>query len=97
MFCVNITVHACNPNMYRLRQENYREIEASPGYIVRSSLKRKRERKEKKTQSKAWPWVVGPLQTDVIKMKEITWEAEAIGDCFEFELRLGYVVSSGPA
>lgn len=40
---------------------------------------------------------MGPLQTDVIKMKEITWEAEAIGDCFEFELRLGYVVSSGPA
>lgn len=60
MFCVNITVHACNPNMYRLRQENYREIEASPGYIVRSSLKRKRERKEKKHKAKHGLGLWGP-------------------------------------
>lgn len=85
-----------NPNTQRLRQENYTEIEASPGYMVTSSLKRKWERKQKdKVKHGLGLW--HPFQINVIKMKETIWEAEAIGDCLEFEARLGYVVSSGTA
>lgn len=64
---------------------------------MRSSLKRKRERKEKNEAKLGLGLWRPPTPNKCNKMKETAWEVEAIGDGFEFEARLGYVVSLGPA